>query len=89
MSDVRIHARVVIREVLSERTYRAALPNGKDILAYVKSRDVMPEYQVNDEVDVLLSLCDFSEGRLVPEHWRELPLGREVVDGMGGRSGVL
>ena len=83
MSDIRIHARVVIREVLSPRTYRAALPNGKEILAFVKSRDVMPAYAVDDFADVLLSLCDFSEGRLVPANWRELRLGHEVVEGMG------
>ncbi len=64
MSDVRIEARVVIRETLGDRTARATLPNGKVIIAYARKRDPVPELRVGDERTVLLSLCDFSRGRL-------------------------
>ena len=66
MSDVRIQAPVVIREVLGERLARASLPNGKMITAYARSEDPLPDLKCGDARSVLLSLCDFSEGRLVP-----------------------
>ena len=65
MSDVRIEARVIIREIHNERTARATLPNGKVIVAYARKRDPVPELRVGDEWTALLSLCDFSCGRLV------------------------
>lgn len=65
MSDVRIEARIVVREILNERTARVTLPNGKVIIAYARKRDPLPELRVGDERTVLLSLCDFSCGRLV------------------------
>ena len=64
MSDVRIEARVVVREILDERTCLASLPNGKLILAYARKKDPAPRWRVGEERTVLLSLCDFSEGRL-------------------------
>ena len=66
-SDVRIAARVVIREILNERTTRATLPNGKVIIAYARKLDPVPELRVGDEWTVLLSLCDFSRGRLAQD----------------------
>ena len=65
MSDVRIEARVIIREIHNDRTARATLPNGKVILVFARKRDPVPELRVGDEWTVLLSLCDFSCGRLV------------------------
>jgi hypothetical protein len=65
MSDVRIEGRAVIRAILNERTARATLPNGKEIIAYARKSDPLPELHVGDEWVVLLSLCDFSCGRLV------------------------
>jgi hypothetical protein len=64
MSDVRIEARAVIRERINERAARATLPNGKVIVAYARKSDPLPELQAGDEWIVLLSLCDFSRGRL-------------------------
>ena len=64
MSDVRIEARVIIREIHDERTARVTLPNGKVIIAYARKRDPLPGLRVGDERTVLLSLCDFSRGRL-------------------------
>jgi len=80
MSDVRILARVQIREVVGERTYHAALPNGKVIFAYVQPRDHLPAYAVGDEASVLLSLCNFSEGRLVRDDISEAELRRPIQD---------
>ena len=65
MSDVRIEGRAVVREVTSERTCHAALPNGKIIFAYARKFDPIPELKPGMELSVLLSLCDFSEGRIV------------------------
>jgi len=65
MSDVRIEARIIIREILTERTARAALPNGKLIIAFARKRDPVPTLRIGDEWTALLSLCDFSRGRLV------------------------
>ncbi len=66
MSDIRIEAKVVISEVLSERVCRAALPNGKIITAYLRKRDPITPVCPGDERMVHLSLCNFSEGRLQP-----------------------
>jgi translation initiation factor IF-1 len=65
MSDVRIEAQVVIREVMGDRVARAALPNGKEIVAYTRKRDSKPQLLAGDRWTVLLSLCDFNRGRLV------------------------
>ncbi|MEI6399585.1 MAG: hypothetical protein WCO71_12520 [Pseudomonadota bacterium] len=67
MSDIRIEARVVIQEVLNERVCRAALPNGKIITAYARKADPVTPMNSGDERTVLMSLCNFSEGRLMPQ----------------------
>ena len=64
MSDIRIEAQVVIREVWGDRVARATLPNGKEIVAYARKRDPKPPLRVGDRWTVLLSLCDFNRGRL-------------------------
>jgi hypothetical protein len=79
MSDVRIHARVVIQKVLGELTYEATLPNGKTILAYAKSFDAIPKLRPGDPYTVLMSLCDFGEGRLVPEDLKDIRAKHPVV----------
>ena len=84
MSDVRIHAPITIREVLSHRTWRAALPNGKLIFAYARPRDPHPPLQPGDTAYVLLSLCDFSEGLLVPQDLSALSTHHPIIDGVGG-----
>ncbi len=66
MSDIRIEAKVIIREVLSERVSRASLPNGKIILVYQRKGVPLEAINAGDKRIVLLSLCNFSEGRLLP-----------------------
>jgi len=84
MSDVRIQAPVVIREVLSPSTYRATLPNGKEIMAYTRPLDHIPALTVGQEYTVLLSLCDFNEGQLVPPDLHGIRLANPVVNGETG-----
>ncbi len=79
MSDVRIQASVIIREVLDGRTYKASLPNGKIILAYAQPLDRIPVMVVGDVGSVLLSLCDFDEGRLVPEDLKGVRVDNPVI----------
>ncbi len=78
MSDIRIRTTVVVREVLTERTCRAVLRNGKIILAYKEPRDAVTLPAAGDRCSVLLSLCDFSEGRIVPagryDRWDDHPI---------------
>lgn len=79
MSDIRIQASIVIREVLDGRTYKAELPNGKLILAYAQPLDRMPLMKAGDVGSVLLSLCDFNEGRLVPDDLKGIRVENPVV----------
>lgn len=81
MSDVRIRSTVVIREVLSERTCRASLRNGKVILAFREKFDHLPSLEVGKRCSVLLSLCDFSEGRLVPDDLESLRIEHPIIEG--------
>ena len=80
MSDVRIKTKVIIREVLNERTYRASLKNGKTILAYAQSLDRIPKLDVGDEYCVLLSLCDFEDGRLVPADLQGVRVDHPIIE---------
>ncbi|CAN5903101.1 hypothetical protein BH11VER1_BH11VER1_40460 [soil metagenome] len=84
MSDIRIQASIVIREVLDSRTYEAELPNGKRILAYAQPLDRIPVMKIGDIGSVLLSLCDFNEGRLVPDDLKGIRVENPVV-----RSGPI
>lgn len=79
-SDVRIEGRVVIREILGERTARATLPNGKVIMAYALKLDPVPNLRVGDEWTVLMSLCDFNRGRLAHPAPPPLPLAGAISD---------
>lgn len=81
MSDVRIRTTAVIREVLSERTCRAALRNGKMILGYREPLDSEPVFSVGGRCSVLLSLCDFSEGRMVPDDLSRVRVAHPVIEG--------
>jgi hypothetical protein len=81
MSDLRIRTTVVIHEVLSERTCRAALRNGKMIFAYKDPRDKLATPAKGERCSVLLSLCDFSEGRIVPDGTRRAWEGHPVIEG--------
>ncbi len=79
-SDVRIEGRVVIREILNERITRATLPNGKEIIAFARKLDPVPDLRVGDEWIVQLSLCDFSRGRLAYAAPPPLPLAGASSD---------
>jgi hypothetical protein len=81
MSDIRIRTTVRIREVLSERTARAALRNGKIILAYVEPGDHLPPLAAGERCSVLLSLCDFSEGRIVPDDLSHVNVKHAIIEG--------
>ena len=81
MRDLRIRTKVVIREVLSERVFRAALRNGKIILAYREVFDRLPALSMGDRCSVLLSLCDFSEGRIVPDDLGRVRVNHPVIEG--------
>ncbi len=85
IGDVRILTTVRIQEVLSERTYRAALANGKRVLAFAQPLDKVPALAVGDRCRALLSLCDFEEARLIPDHLEGVMINHTVVDG-GGHS---
>lgn len=82
MSDIRIQAPVVIREVLSERTYMAELPNGKQVLAFAQPLDGIPPLNPGDHFTVLLSPCNFDQGRLVPADISGMKLDHPVVPGI-------
>lgn len=79
MSDIRLIAPVKIQEVLTHRTYRATLPNGKEIIAYAQGLDGIPPLNSGDDYHVLLSLCDFDEGRLIPGDLRGVQVHHPVV----------
>lgn len=81
MSDLRIRTTVEIRQVLNERTYRAALRNGKIILAYMENLDQIPPLAVGEKCSVLLSLCDFNEGRIVPADMSRVRVEHPIVEG--------
>jgi hypothetical protein len=67
MSDIRIPAPVVIREPVDSRSWRATLPNGKEIIAFEsKVRKIaLPPIQPGTRCTVHLSLCDFDHGKIV------------------------
>lgn len=80
MSDVRIRTAAVIEEVLGERTCRAVLRNGKRILAYVQPLDRREDLRQGETCHVLLSLCNFNEGRIVPKDMTTVRVSHPVID---------
>lgn len=65
MSDIRIPALVVIQEALDARSWRATLPNGKNITVYLRRSHPVPPIQIGDRCTAHLSLCDFDHGKIV------------------------
>lgn len=59
-------ATAVVREVLSHRTCRAALPNGKMIFAFATKGAAALELREGGELTVRISPGDFSLGEIVP-----------------------
>lgn len=60
----RIPASVVIEAVLTDRTWRARLPNGKEILAFARPRHPQRTLHVGDQVQVWMTVEDFSRGEV-------------------------
>ena len=80
MSDVRIRTTAVIQQVLGERTCCAVLRNGKKVLAYVQPLDRRQDLREGDTCHVLLSLCNFNEGRIVPEDLPPVRVSHPIID---------
>ncbi|MFZ4763669.1 MAG: hypothetical protein ACOYMN_01845 [Roseimicrobium sp.] len=80
MSDLRIRTTAVIAKVLTERTCEATLRNGKRILAFVQPLDRRGDLREGERCYVLLSLCNFNEGRIVPEDISQVRVENPVVD---------
>ncbi len=83
--DIRILTTVRISEVLSGRTYRALLANGKTVLAFAQELDRVPTLAPGDRCRALLSLCDFDEARLIPDNLDGVMINHAIIDG-GGHS---
>lgn len=60
----RIPASVVIEEVLTDRTWHARLPNGKQILAFARPRSPQRTLNVGDRIEVWMTVEDFSRGEV-------------------------
>lgn len=56
-------ARVVIHEILSERTFRGTLPNGREVFIFVERMTPPPQIATGEVIIAELSVGDFSRGR--------------------------
>lgn len=65
MSDIPIEAPVIIRERLSDRTFRGTLPNGKVVLVFVPSDEPAPDLRGGEQIIGALSLADFSRCKFI------------------------
>lgn len=54
----------IITEVLTDHTWRARLPNGKEILAFLRPRSARRTLAVGDTTAILMSVEDFSCGEV-------------------------
>ena len=63
MTERVVPATVVIRETLTDRTFRGTLPNGRAIFIFVPRMSPMPRIATGDTVIAELSLGDFSRGK--------------------------
>lgn len=60
----RVLTTAVITEVVTDRTWRARLVNGKDILAYIRPRSSPRTFAIGDTIEVSMSVQDFSRGEV-------------------------
>ena len=58
-----IPATVIIRETLTDRTFRGSLPNGREIFIFVERMTPLPRIVPGDTIIASLSPGDFSRGR--------------------------
>jgi hypothetical protein len=60
-----VRASVVIRQTITDRTFRGTLPNGREIFIFVPRMIPLPLISTGDTVIASLSLGDFSRGEFV------------------------
>ena len=65
--DPPIYASAVILEILSDRTFRLELPNGKTTLGHTPKRlaELRPKLQPGCQVEVEMTPFDFEKARIV------------------------
>jgi translation initiation factor IF-1 len=59
----------VVVEVLTNKTFRVELANGHRLLGFIAGRAGanLPRIEIGNKVNVELSPCDLSEGRIILE----------------------
>ena len=62
MRDIPVPAEVIIESVLTERTFRGHLSNGRSIFIFVPRMAPLPQIEAGDRILANLSLSDFSRG---------------------------
>ena len=62
MRDIPVPAEVVIESVVTERTFRGRLTNGRSIFIFVPRMAPLPQVEAGDRILANLSLSDFSRG---------------------------
>jgi hypothetical protein len=60
----RVPGEAVITDLIKPKLYRATLPNGKQVTAFVDYRDEI-EVAIGQRVSVTLSLADFDHARIL------------------------
>lgn len=60
-----VHVEVVIRELHTHRTWRAALPNGKMVTAFLDEGLPPITLEVGEKVMTRMSVTDFSRAEIV------------------------
>ena len=65
MTERVVRASVVIRQTVTDRTFRGTLPNGREIFIFVPRMIPLPIISDGDTVIAELSLGDFSRGEFV------------------------
>lgn len=65
MTAPSIRAAVTVRQILTPRTCRGTLPNGRAILVFVPRTVAPPQINTGDVIIARLSPADFSTGEFV------------------------
>lgn len=60
----RVLTTAVITEIVTDRTWRARLVNGKDILAYIRPRGSPRAFVIGETIHVSMNVQDFSRGEV-------------------------
>lgn len=59
-----VHTEVVVREAHTNRTWHAALPNGKIVVAFLEEGAPPAEFSVGTRLRVRMSVTDFSRAEI-------------------------